>query len=347
MANFTQTGTAENTAIITVVGVGGAGVNAVNHMIAKGLQDVAFVAADTDAQALGGSLAKHKISMGRGKGLGTKSNLRMGFEAAMESREAFTAVLDGTDMVFVVAGMGGSTGGGAAPAIAHIAKQLGCLTVGLVSRPFFFEGETRLGNSRAGIQTFFQYADSLVVLPNDRLLQLAPEKTRYTELLERADELLYLTVKGSSDLILRTGLICIDFSDVRSVLQEPGEARVGIGHGTGENRARKAALMAIDRLLLDDVPLDRAGQVLLSIAASADVGIDEISDAAEIISQAVRDDVHVIFGVVRDDEKIDEFCATVIATGIRTCLPASYRPRKTRQSPGKEERLSPACLEKT
>ena len=309
---------AKENAKIKVVGVGGGGGNAVNNMISSSLQGVTFISANTDVQALGRSLAEHKIQIGAKltKGLGAGANPRIGCEAAMESIEQIKATLQDADMVFVTAGMGGGTGTGAAPVIAQAAKELGILTVGVVTKPFFFEGKKRLESAESGIEEFRQHVDSLITIPNDRLLQLAPKKATFIEMLKKADEVLYYAVKGISDLILVTGLINLDFADVRTVMSESGLAMMGTGIASGESRAREAALKAITSPLLEGVSIDGARQVLMNITCGPDLGIDEVSEAASIVSEAAHDDVHVIFGTVCDEAVGDEMRITVIATGI-------------------------------
>ena len=308
----------EETAKIKVVGVGGGGGNAVNNMISSALQGVAFISANTDVQALGRSMAEYKIQLGAKltKGLGAGANPRTGCEAALESIEQIKGYISDADMVFVTAGMGGGTGTGAAPVIAQAAKEMGILTVGVVTKPFFFEGKKRLESAEAGIEEFRKHVDSLITIPNDRLLQLAPKKATFIEMLKKADEVLYYAVKGISDLILVPGLINLDFADVRTVMSESGLAMMGTGIATGESRAREAAMKAITSPLLEGVSIDGARQVLMNITCGADLGIDEVSEAAGIVSEAAHDDVHVIFGTVCDDSVGDEMRITVIATGI-------------------------------
>lgn len=309
---------ANENARIKVVGVGGGGGNAVNNMISSALQGVTFISANTDVQALGRSLADHKIQIGAKltKGLGAGANPRIGCEAAMESLEQIRSTLQEADMVFVTAGMGGGTGTGAAPVIAQAAKELGILTVGVVTKPFFFEGKKRLESAEVGIEEFRKHVDSLITIPNDRLLQLAPKKATFIEMLKKADEVLYYAVKGISDLILVTGLINLDFADVRTVMSESGLAMMGTGIASGESRAREAALKAITSPLLEGVSIDGARQVLMNITCGPDLGIDEVSEAASIVSDAAHDEVHVIFGTVCDENIGDEMRITVIATGI-------------------------------
>lgn len=309
---------ADISAKIKVVGVGGGGGNAVNNMVASKLQGVTFISANTDMQALGRSLAEHKIQLGNKltKGLGAGANPRMGCEAALESIDQIKACLQEADMVFVTAGMGGGTGTGAAPVIAQAAKEMGALTVGVVTKPFFFEGKQRRESAETGIEELRQYVDSIITIPNDRLLQLAPKKGTFIEMLKKADEVLYYAVKGISDLIMVPGLINLDFADVRAVMGESGMAMMGTGFATGEGRAREAALKAITSPLLEGVSIDGARAVLMNITCSSELTIDEVSEAAGIVQEAAHDDVHVFFGTVCDDSVGDEMRITVIATGI-------------------------------
>lgn len=321
----------KETAKIKVVGVGGGGGNAVNNMISSALQGVTFISANTDVQALGRSKAEHKVQIGAKltKGLGAGANPRIGCEAALESMEQIKTCIGEADMVFVTAGMGGGTGTGAAPVIAQAAKELGILTVGVVTKPFFFEGKKRLESAEAGIEEFRKHVDSLITIPNDRLLQLAPKKATFIEMLKKADEVLYYAVKGISDLILVTGLINLDFADVRTVMSESGLAMMGTGIATGESRAREAALKAITSPLLEGVSIDGARQVLMNITCGPDLGIDEVSEAASIVSEAAHEDVHVIFGTVCDESVGDEMRITVIATGIDSGGTGVSAPGKT------------------
>jgi len=308
----------EVTARIKVVGVGGGGGNAVNNMIFSALKGVSFISANTDVQALNRSQAETKIQIGAKltKGLGAGANPRVGAEAAIESLDQIRASLAEADMVFVTAGMGGGTGTGAAPIIAQIAKEIGALTVGVVTKPFFFEGKKRLETAEAGIAEFRQHVDSLITIPNDRLLQLAPKKATFIEMLKRADEVLYYAVKGISDLITETGLINLDFADVRAVMKESGLAMMGTGISSSETRARDAAMQAITSPLLEGVCIDGARAVLMNVTSSSDITIDEVSEAASIVQEASHADVEVFYGMVTDDSLGDEIRITVIATGI-------------------------------
>ncbi|WP_457570454.1 cell division protein FtsZ [Desulfovulcanus sp.] len=308
----------ESNAQIKVVGVGGGGGNAVNNMICSAMKGVTFITANTDVQALKHSKAEFKIQLGEKltKGLGAGANPEIGREAAMESSEQIREVLDGCDMVFVTAGMGGGTGTGAAPVIAQVAKELGALTVAVVTKPFYFEGKKRLMQAEKGIKALKEVVDSIITIPNDRLLSLASKKATFLEMLKKADEVLYYAVKGISDLIMVPGLINLDFADVKAVMSEMGLAMMGTGIAQGEGRAREAAMKAITSPLLEDVSIDGAKGVLMNVTCGPDLTIDEVSEAANIIHEAAHDDAKIYFGTVFDQNVGDEMRITVIATGI-------------------------------
>ncbi|MFV0350602.1 MAG: cell division protein FtsZ [Halodesulfovibrio sp.] len=310
----------DSMAKIKVIGVGGGGGNAVNNMISSVLRGVTFITANTDVQALNNSQAEYKIQLGDKltKGLGAGANPAVGRDAALESIEQIRAAIGEADMVFVTAGMGGGTGTGAAPVIAQFAKDMGALTVGVVTKPFFFEGKKRLEAAEAGIEEFRQHVDSLITIPNDRLLSLAAKKATFVEMLKKADEILYFAVKGISDLIMVPGLINLDFADVKAVMGESGLAMMGAGSATGEARAREAAMKAITSPLLEDVSIDGARGVLMNITCSSDLTIEEVSEAAGAIQEAAHEDARIFFGTVFDDNIGDEMRITVIATGIDT-----------------------------
>ncbi|SIO19904.1 cell division protein FtsZ [Halodesulfovibrio marinisediminis] len=310
----------DSQAKIKVVGVGGGGGNAVNNMISSVLKGVTFITANTDVQALNNSQAEIKIQLGDKltKGLGAGANPAVGREAAMESVDQIRNAIGEADMVFVTAGMGGGTGTGAAPVIAQVAKEMGALTVGVVTKPFFFEGKKRQEAADAGIEAFREHVDSLITIPNDRLLSLASKKATFVEMLKKADEVLYFAVKGISDLIMVPGLINLDFADVKAVMGESGLAMMGSGSSVGEGRAREAAMKAITSPLLEDVSIDGARGVLMNITCGPDLTIDEVSEAAGAIQEAAHDDARIFFGTVFDDTVGDEMRITVIATGIDT-----------------------------
>ncbi len=307
-----------SSAKIKVIGVGGGGGNAVEYMIASGLKGVTFVCANTDMQALNRSPVQNKIQLGEQltRGLGAGANPQVGKDAALESVSAIRDALEGTDMVFVTAGMGGGTGTGAAPIIAQAAKELGALTVGVVTKPFSFEGSKRRAAAEAGLQEFRQHVDCLITIPNDRLLAFAPKKAPFKEMLKKANDVLYYAVKGISDVIMEDGMINVDFADVRTVMLESGLALMGTGIASGENRAREAAQRAIMSPLLEDVSLEGAKAVLYNITASEDISGEEVGEIGDIISEAAHPDANIIFGVVYDDNVGDDLRITVIATGI-------------------------------
>ncbi|GAF39017.1 Cell division GTPase [Agrilactobacillus composti DSM 18527 = JCM 14202] len=306
-------------AIIKVIGVGGAGGNAVNRMIDEGVQGVEFIVANTDVQALASSKAETKIQLGPKltRGLGAGSNPDMGLKAAQESDEEIQEKLKGADMVFVTAGMGGGTGTGAAPVVAKAAKDLGALTVGVVTRPFTFEGPKRGRNAAEGIAALKEHVDTLVVIANNRLLETVDKKTPMLEAFHASDNILRQGVQGISDLITAPGYINLDFADVKTVMENQGTALMGIGSATGENRTVEATKKAISSPLLE-ASIDGARQVLLNITGGSDLSLHEAEDASGIVAQAASNDVNIIFGVLinQDKDQEDEVNVTVIATGI-------------------------------
>ncbi|MFW6178844.1 MAG: cell division protein FtsZ [Desulfohalobiaceae bacterium] len=308
----------EGNARIKVVGIGGGGGNAINNMISSSLKGVSFIVANTDVQALKHSEAEYKLQLGEKltKGLGAGANPNIGRDAAQESQESIKEMLGECDMVFVTAGMGGGTGTGAAPVIANVAKEMGALTVAVVTKPFYFEGKKRLQQAEKGIDSLKEVVDSIITIPNDRLLSLASKKASFLEMLKKADEVLYYAVKGISDLIMVPGLINLDFADVKSVMSEMGLALMGTGIAQGEGRAREAAMKAITSPLLEDVSIDGAQGVLMNITSGPDLTIDEVSEAASTISESAQEDAQIYFGTVFDPDAGDELRITVIATGI-------------------------------
>lgn len=308
----------EGQAQIKVVGVGGGGGNAINNMIHSSLKGVSFIAANTDVQALKNSAAEYKIQLGEKltKGLGAGANPETGREAAQESKETIREMLAESDMVFVTAGMGGGTGTGAAPIIAEIAREQGALTVGVVTKPFYFEGKQRGTLAEKGIKALQESVDSIITIPNDRLLSLASKKATFLEMLQKADEVLYYAVKGISDLIMVPGLINLDFADVKAVMSGMGLALMGSGISQGEGRAREAAMKAITSPLLEDVSIDGAQGVLMNITSGWDLTVEEVHEAASAVYESARDDAQIYFGTVFDDNAADEMRITVIATGI-------------------------------
>ncbi len=307
----------EQLAKIKVIGVGGGGSNAVNRMIENGLQGVDFIAVNTDAQALHLSKAEEKLQLG-GKltrGLGAGANPEIGKKAAEESREHLEEQLNGADMVFITAGMGGGTGTGAAPVIAEIAKEAGALTVGVVTRPFTFEGRKRMMQAANGIAALKDKVDTLIVIPNDRLLEIVDKNTPMLEAFREADNVLRQGVQGISDLIATPGLINLDFADVKAIMSEKGSALMGIGVATGESRAAEAAKKAISSPLLE-TSIDGAQGILMNITGGTNLSLFEVHEAAEIVSSASDSEVNMIFGSVINENLKDEIVVTVIATGF-------------------------------
>jgi cell division protein FtsZ len=304
-------------AVIKVIGIGGGGVNAVNRMIEAGLKGVEFIAVNTDAQALLMSEADVKLDIGREttRGLGSGSDPEIGRRASEEHRAEIEEILKGSDMAFVTAGEGGGTGTGGAPVVASIAKELGALTIGVVTRPFAFEGRHRATQAEHGIQELKQAVDTLIIVPNDRLLQISDEHTSMLDAFRMADQVLYQGVEGITGLIMTPGLINLDFADVRTVLSSAGSALMGIGHGTGNDRAEEAARSAISSPLLE-ASIEGARGLLLSIAGGSDVTLHEVHKAAEAITRAAHPEANIIFGAVIDDAIGDEVRVTVIAAGF-------------------------------
>lgn len=305
------------TAQLKVVGVGGGGSNAVNRMIESGLKGVDFIAINTDAQALYHSKAENRIQIGSKltRGLGAGANPEIGTKAAEENRDELMATLKGSDMVFITAGMGGGTGTGAAPVIAEIAKEVGALTVGVVTKPFPFEGRKRSSQAEMGINNLKAKVDTLIIIPNEKLLQVVDKNTSINEAFRIADDVLRQGVQGISDLIAVPGLINLDFADVKTIMQETGTALMGIGVASGENRAAVAARSAISSPLLE-TSIEGARGVLLNITGGSNLGLFEVNEAAEIIAQAADPEANIIFGAVIDETLQEEVRVTVIATGF-------------------------------
>ena len=320
-------------AVIKVVGVGGGGTNAVNRMVDAGLRGVEFIAANTDSQALQMCDADIKLNIGTEltKGLGAGANPEIGQGAAAESRDDIKEALKGADMVFVTAGEGGGTGTGAAPVIADIAKnEIGALTVGVVTRPFGFEGTQRARQAQDGIDRLREYVDTLIVIPNEKLLSVVERRASLTDALREADNVLRQGVQGITDLITIPGLINLDFADVRTIMRDAGSALMGIGSSSGENRAGEAAKEAISSPLLEE-SVEGASGILLNITGGSDLGLFEVNEAAEIVQSAADSNANIIFGAVIDDAMSDEVRVTVIATGFdhgRTSRAAS-QPRSS------------------
>jgi len=303
---------------IKVVGVGGSGGNALNTMISSGLDGVEFIAANTDAQALEGNLAPTRIQLGPQltKGLGAGGSPDVGRKAALEDVQRIAESLDGADMVFVTAGMGGGTGTGAAPIIAQVARDQGALTVGVVTKPFLFEGRRRSKNADHGIQELEDSVDSIITIPNQKLLCLGDEDMSMLDAFERADDVLLQAVQGISDLITTHGMINVDFADVRTIMSAQGRALMGSGYAKGDTRAEDAASMAINSPLLDDISVDGARGILINFTAGPDLKLSEIDRAASLVQQAAHEEAEIIFGLVTDPDMHDLVKVTVIATGF-------------------------------
>ncbi|OZU90403.1 cell division protein FtsZ [Virgibacillus indicus] len=322
----------EELATIKVIGVGGGGNNAVNRMIEHGVEGVEFIAVNTDAQALNLSKAEVKIQIG-GKltrGLGAGANPEVGKKAAEESKDQLQEVLQGADMIFVTAGMGGGTGTGAAPVIAQIAKDLGALTVGVVTRPFSFEGRRRSTQAISGIEALKNAVDTLIVIPNDRLLEIVDKNTPMLEAFREADNVLRQGVQGISDLIAKPGLINVDFADVKTIMFDKGSALMGIGVATGETRATEAAKKAISSPLLE-TSIDGAHGILMNITGGTNLSLYEVQEAADLVTSAADSEVNVIFGSVINENLNDEIVVTVIATGFDESVKrAENQPKQQR-----------------
>ena len=307
----------DNVVSITVIGVGGGGGNAVNRMVESGVQGVEFISVNTDMQALNFSQAGTKIQIGEKltKGQGAGANPEIGRKAAEESKEQIAAALAGTNMVFITAGMGGGTGTGAAPVVAQIAREMGILTVGVVTRPFAFEGKKRLEQALAGIDELNKNVDSLVIIPNERLKYVSEQKITFKNAFEIADGVLRQAVANISELITVPGFINLDFADVTSVMKDAGYAHIGTGRAAGKDKAAEAARMAISSPLLE-TSIDMAHGVIVSVIGSDDIGLDEVETAATMVQQAAHPDAHIIFGAFIDDTMDDEIRVVVIATGF-------------------------------
>ncbi len=314
----------DGTATIKVIGVGGAGNNAVNRMIDAGIKGVDFIAVNTDRQALQSSKAKTKIQIGEKitRGLGAGANPDIGAQSAEENKAEVAEVLRGADMVFVTAGMGGGTGTGAAPIVAQAAKEMGILTIGVVTKPFTFEGKKRLSQAERGIESLKGKVDTLVVIPNDKLLQIIDRKTSIIEAFKQADDILRQGVQGISDLIAIPGLVNLDFADVKTIMLNQGMAHMGVGSATGENRAEDAAKEAIQSPLLE-TSIEGAKGVIINITGGEDLGLHEVNTAAELVQRSVDPEANIIFGTVTDPEMKEEIKITVIATGFEKNEPIS------------------------
>ncbi len=325
----------EMTARIKVIGVGGGGGNALDTMIKSGLEGVEFIAANTDTQALEKSLATTKIQLGPAltRGLGAGANPDVGKKAALEEIERIREAIDGADMVFVTAGMGGGTGTGAAPIIAEIAREMGVLTVAVVTRPFLFEGKRRSKNADHGIADLSERVDTIISIPNQKLLGLDDDLS-VLEAFRRADDVLVQAVKGISDLITQPGVINVDFADVKTIMNSQGRALMGTGYGKGERRALDAVEMAINSPLLDDISIDGAMGILLNFTAGPDVKLKEINEAASLVQQAAHEDANIIFGLLTDPDMGDVVKVTAIATGFDVDR-AAMQPIASQQQAGR------------
>nr|WP_319405008.1 cell division protein FtsZ [uncultured Desulfosarcina sp.] len=325
----------DRSAKIKVIGVGGAGGNAINNMIASNLQGVRFISANTDAQALDVSQAEMRFQLGTKitEGLGAGANPQVGREAALENAEMIKEALADSHMVFITAGFGGGTGTGAAPVIARLCKEMGILTVAVVTRPFSFEGRKRAKQAEEGILELKKAADTVITIPNDRLRGLASKNAKMVDMFKKADEILLHSVKGITDLIMMPGLVNLDFADVKTTMSRAGMAIMGIGISSGENRALEAAERAISHPLLDDINISGAKGVLMNITSNSDLTMEEMTEASERIYNEVGEDAEIIWGAVIDDSVGDEMSVTVIATGIG--------------EKGKEKEAAPRALDPT
>ena len=326
--------------VIKVVGVGGGGNNALNHIISSGLKGVEFIAANTDVAQLNQNLASIKIVLGEQltKGKGAGSDPEIGFKAAKESADMIKEILQGADMVFITAGMGGGTGTGASPVIAEVAKETGALVVAVVTKPFIFEGKVRIKQALEGIKNLQDKVDALIVIPNDKLLEISDKKMALLDSFKLADEVLRQAVQGVTDLILRPGLINVDFADVRAVMSNAGSAIMGIGEASGEDRAVMAAKAAINSPLME-TPMQGAKGILFNVTGGNNVGIHEVKEAAQVITEAAAEDAIIIWGHVLDPEMDDKLQITVIATGFSPISTQSETSRGKSMSGKKRSRV--------
>src|SRR6056300_1334195 len=305
-------------AVIKVIGVGGGGGNAVKHMIANHIEGVDFICANTDAQALTDIESKTRLQLGGDitKGLGAGANPMVGRDAALADRDRIADAIEGADMVFITAGMGGGTGTGAAPVVAEVARDLGMLTVAVVTRPFSFEGKKRTAIAQAGLQELEQHCDSLITIPNEKLLEVLGKNTSLLDAFKEANDVLLGAVQGIADLIIRPGMINVDFADVKTVMSEMGMAMMGTGRASGEDRAREAAEKAIQSPLLDDIDLQGARGILVNITAGLDLSLGEFSEVGDTIEEFASEEATVVIGTVIDPDMHDEIKVTVVATGL-------------------------------
>lgn len=315
---FELVDSAPQSAIIKVIGVGGGGGNAVQHMIDRNIEGVDFICANTDAQALKNLSAKTMLQLGSSitKGLGAGADPELGREAALEDRERIAEILDGADMVFITAGMGGGTGTGGAPVVAEVAKELNILTVAVVTKPFQFEGRKRLQIAEAGIKELATYVDSLITIPNEKLLEVMGPDTPLLEAFSAVDDVLLGAVQGIADLIIRPGIMNVDFADVRTVMSEMGTAMMGTGEASGENRARDAARSAIQSKLLEDIDFNGARGILVNIAAGENISLGEFAEVGATIEEFASENATIVVGTVIDRDMNDEMRVTIVATGL-------------------------------
>ena len=335
----------DNVVAIKVLGIGGGGNNAVNRMIETGVRGVEFVAINTDKQALNHSAATHKIQVGEKvtKGQGAGSNPSIGRKAAEESVDEIKNALKGTNMVFITAGMGGGTGTGGAPVVAKVAREMGILTVGVVTRPFNFEGAVRIRQAKEGIESLKESVDSLVVIPNERLKYVSEQKISFTNAFEVADGVLRQAVQSISELITVPGLINLDFADVTAIMKNAGYAHMGVGRAAGKDKAEEAARMAIQSPLLE-TSINGAKGVILNVTGSPDIGLEEVEQAATMVQMAAHPDAHIIMGAAIDEEMEDEIKITVIATGFETD-PEEKTPEIRKPEEAKDSKSAPAAAE--
>jgi cell division protein FtsZ len=338
----------EKSAKIKVIGVGGAGGNAINNMIASNLQGVKFIAANSDAQALEISKAPVRIQLGEAltEGLGAGANPLIGRDSALENEEQLRQALADSHMVFITAGFGGGTGSGAAPVIAEISKDLGALTVAVVTKPFSFEGKKRSKVAEEGIETLKKVVDTAITIPNDRLRGLASKKATLMEMFVRADEILLHSVKGITDLIMMPGVVNLDFADVKTTMSKAGSALMGIGISSGENRAVEAAEKAISHPLLEDIPINGARGVLMNITATSEMEFEEVAEASEFIHSEVGEEAEIFWGTSVDDSLGDEMRVTVIATGIGQKEPEVAKSIQEQPLRGKIRDITPEDMAK-
>jgi cell division protein FtsZ len=337
------------TAVIKVLGIGGGGGNAVAHMVRAGIEGVDFICANTDAQALKGAKVKTGLQIGCNitKGLGAGANPEVGRQAAMEDRDRIQEVIEGADMLFITAGLGGGTGTGAAPVVAQLAKEMGILTVAVVTKPFSMEGPKRLRIAEQGIAELGRFVDSLITIPNEKLLSVLGPSTTLLDAFRAANEVLQGAVQGIAELITRPGLINVDFADVRTVMSEMGMAMMGSGVASGQDRARIAAEAAVSSPLLEDINLSGANGVLVNVTAGVDLSIGEFQEVGDTIKQFASDDATVVIGTVIDPEMTDEIRVTVVATGLGQAVGMTERPMKVvrRSAPAMHKTREPNYTE--